>query len=53
MKESLYIVQVTEDDEIYQYEYSNLKHAKEHFINEQNALLLEYKDGKHYIVEMN
>ena len=51
MSDSIYIVQVIEDDEIYQYEYGNLKHAKEHYNNEQNAQLLEYKNGEYYIVE--
>jgi len=53
MNESIYIVQVTEEDEIFQYEYGSLKHAKEHYNNEQNALLLEYKNGKYHMVETN
>ena len=51
MSESLYIVQVLEDGEIYDYEYGNIKHAIEHYNNEQTALLLEYKDGNHYLIK--
>lgn len=48
----LYIVVVNEDDEEFQYEFSNLKHARELFNNESNAQLIEYKNGKHHLVEV-
>jgi hypothetical protein len=47
----MYIVVVTEDNEQYQYEYSNLKHAREQYNNEVTAQLLEYKNGKYYMVD--
>jgi hypothetical protein len=47
MSESLYIVQVLEDGEIYDYEYGNITHAEEHYNSEKSASLIEYKDGNH------
>ena len=47
----LYIVQVFEDGETFEYEFGNLKHAKELFDNESSAQLLEYKDGKHHMMD--
>ena len=47
----LYIVIAHEDGEQYEYEYGNHAHAKAHYNNEKSAQLLEYKDGKHYLIE--
>ena len=46
----LYIVKVFEDGEKFEYEYGNLKHAREHFDSESHAVLVEYKDGKYDLV---
>ena len=48
---NLYIVVVTEDGEEYQYEYSNLTHAREHLQNELNGYILGYKADKYYHIE--
>jgi len=48
---NLYIVLVQDDGEEFQYEFGNLKHAKELYDNESNAQLLEYTDGKHHLIE--
>lgn len=48
---SLYIVQVFEDNEKFEYEYSNQKHAREHFDMEKSAFLLEYNSGKYHFVD--
>jgi hypothetical protein len=49
---SLYIVQVIEDGESFEYEYSNLHHAREHFDQEQGiAFLLEYNRGNYYFMD--
>jgi len=48
---SIYIVEVLDDGEKFEYEYGNLKHAEEHFNNEKSANLYEYNDGKHYFVK--
>jgi hypothetical protein len=45
-------VVVTEDNERMEYEYGNIKHAKEQFETEEHAELLEYKEGKHHLVEV-
>lgn len=49
--DSLYIVKVLEDGEAYEYEYGNLKHAREHYNNEKTAQLVEYSDGEYHLVE--
>ena len=42
----LYIVKSYEDGEVYEYEYGNLKHAKEHLAMEkEKAEIWLYKDG--------
>lgn len=48
---NLYIVRVTEDGELYEYEYGNLPHAREHYSQEESASLFEYKDGNLYMME--
>lgn len=52
MENSLYIVEVLEDDQKYQYEYSNLKHAEEHYSNEISAAIYEYNNGNYYFVKV-
>ena len=47
----LYIVEVIDDGEKYPYEYSNIDHAEEHYNNEKTAILLEYKNGEHYLIK--
>jgi hypothetical protein len=46
---SLYIVRVTENKDIFDYEYSNIEHARKHFSRESNALLIEYSNGNYYL----
>ncbi len=49
---SLYIVEVFEDGEKFEYEYGNLKHAREHFGREQGtAFLLEYNRGNYHLID--
>ena len=47
----IYIVRVIENNHPYDYEYGNLKHATEHFDNEQNAYLLKYKNGEDIVLK--
>ena len=47
----LYIVQVFDDGDTFEYEFGNLEHARGLFNGEKSALLLEYIDGKHHLVE--
>lgn len=51
MDNSLYIVIVPEDSEVYQYEYGNLPHALEHYNNERSAFIFEYNSRKYHFVE--
>ena len=46
----LYIVQVFEGGEKFEYEYGNLTHAQNHFNSEKSAVLVEYKKGKHNLI---
>lgn len=48
---SIFIVEVSEDGEKFQYEYANIKQAEEHYNNEKVANLYEYNKGKHYFVK--
>lgn len=48
---SLFIVVVVEDGQKHEYEYGNIKHAREHFNQEEKANLLEYNQGKHYFLD--
>jgi len=45
----LYIVKVSDDNGIYEYEHGNLKHAKEHFDMESTAKLIQYLGNNKYI----
>ena len=48
---SIFIVEVLDDGEKFQYEYGNLKHAEEHYNMEKVVNLYEYNKGKHYFVK--
>ena len=48
---SIFIVEVPEDGEKYEYEYGNYQHAKEHLDSEEKAFMYEYKQGNYYFVE--
>lgn len=50
-QEGLYIVSITEDEEKYDYEHSNLDHANEHYNQEEKASLYLYEDEKYYFVK--
>jgi hypothetical protein len=47
---SIFIVEVTEDNEVYNYEYANIEHATEHYNSEKTATIYEYNKGKYYFV---
>lgn len=47
----LYIVKVFDDGDTFEYEFGNLKHAKDLFDNESNAQLLEYTNGSYHMME--
>lgn len=50
---SLFIVEAFDFlGEKYIYEYSNIKHAREQFDQEEKANLLEYNQGKYYFVNV-
>ena len=46
----LYVLKVTEDGEVYEYEYGNLKHALEHYDKEETAVIIEHYYGKEKIL---
>jgi hypothetical protein len=48
---SLYIVEVPDDQENFQYEYGNLQHAREHYDQEETATIYEYRDGNYYFID--
>jgi len=48
---NIFIVEVLDDGEKFEYEYGNIKHAEEHYSMERIANLYEYNDGKHYFVK--
>lgn len=47
----MYIISIIEDGESYDYEYSNINHANEHYNNESTATMYEYVEGKHYYIK--
>lgn len=50
-KSSLYIVEVLDDGEKFEYEYGNIRHAEEHYNNERYVNLYEYNNGNYYFVK--
>ena len=46
----LYIVKVYESGEVYEYEYGNIDHASDHYIQENTAKLIGYYMGKELIL---
>ncbi len=48
---SIFILEVKEDNEKFQYEYGNLKHAEEHYNNEESATLYEYNKSEYYFIK--
>lgn len=47
----LYIVKAFEGNEIFEYEYGNIQHAKEHYNQEKSAELWKYEYGKEILIE--
>lgn len=47
----LYIVRVIDGGEIYEYEYGNLPHAKDHYDWEKSAAIWLYENGKETLVK--
>lgn len=41
----LYVLKVTEDGEVYEYEYGNIRHVLEQYDKEETAMVLEYNNG--------
>lgn len=48
---SIFILEVIEDGEKYQYEYGCYAHAKEQLDREKQGYIYEYKQGNYYFVE--
>jgi hypothetical protein len=48
---SIFIVEVIEDGFTMTYQYLSLKHATEHYNNEQSATIYEYNKGNYYLVD--
>ena len=46
MIDVLYIVRVYEDGDVFEYEYGNIRHAKEQFELECKADIIEYDKGE-------
>lgn len=51
MIDSLYVLKVLDEEEIYTYEYGNLPHAQEHFDFEKYCIMFEYNNGKYKAVK--
>lgn len=51
----LYILKVTEDGEVYEYEYGNLRHALEQYDKEETAMVIEryYRKEKILVQKIN
>ena len=46
----LYIVRAFDHDDMFVYEYGDLKHAEEHYERESAAHLIEYSNGSEIII---
>jgi hypothetical protein len=47
----LFIVKAFEDDEVYEYEFGNLRHAEEQYSWEKSAEMWLYKDGQEVLIK--
>ena len=52
MMNSIYIVIAHDEEDTFEYEYGNRKHATEHYNDEQHAQLVEYDGNQHYLMEV-
>ena len=50
MIDVLYIVRVYEDGDVFEYEYGNIRHAKEQFELEYKADIIEYDKGEEKVI---
>ena len=48
---NIFIVKVVEDGDMFDYQYNNYNHAKQHYDTEKNAIIFEYVEGDYYFVE--
>ena len=48
---SMFILKVMDDGELFEYEYGNYSHAKEHYDNELTATIYKYINGNYHYVE--
>lgn len=48
---SIFIVEVIDNGDKFEYEYGNIRHAEEHYNNEKSANLYEYNNGNHYFIK--
>ena len=48
---SIFIVKVSDNGEVYTYEYGNINHARIAYDREVNAQLLEYVNGNYYLMD--
>jgi len=48
---SIFVLKVMDDGEIFEYEYGNYSHAKEHYTSEKSATLYEYVNGNYHLVD--
>ena len=46
----LYVVRAFDHDDMFVYEYGDLKHAEEHYERESTAHLIEYSNGSEIII---
>lgn len=51
MPETIYVIEVTDSEGTYQYEYTCQRHAEFQYENEESCTMYEYKDGKHYFIK--
>lgn len=51
MYNSLYILKVPEDGDIFEYQYHSLRSAEEHYDFEKSCIMYEYINGNYYFVK--
>lgn len=50
-KNCIFVLKVLDDGAVFDYQYNNYKHAKEHYDMETTATLYEYDNGNYHYVE--
>lgn len=51
MSESLYIIKVPEDGEVFEYQYHSERSANEHYDFEKSCSMYEYINGEYHFIK--